>query len=87
MSLRPKKAGRVHMPARRCATRVAGPETLHKVMSSDSTLKIRCVACGHKVALSRDDAMRLFTPMACPYDIRRTARCTQCAARRVEVWI
>lgn len=52
-------------------------ETLGRMMSYNTTLKMRC-SCGHEAAFSCKDAFTLFGEDATPFDIRRQLRCSKC---------
>lgn len=63
-------------------------QTLHRSLSADRTLKLRCEGCGHQRTLSAREAFDRCGSDATPMDIRRRARCQACGAeRRVAVWI
>ena len=62
-------------------------ETLGRMLSYDSFLKVKC-ACGHSTQIAAKDARQVFGEDATPYDIRRRLRCSQCKEiGKVEVWI
>lgn len=51
-------------------------ETLSRVMSPSSMLKLRCDACGHQAAFNHRQAFACFGADASPYEVREKARCS-----------
>jgi DNA-directed RNA polymerase subunit RPC12/RpoP len=58
-------------------------EMIHRTVSDERPLRIRCEDCGHGARWGRAEAIRRCRAEATPADLRDKLRCGQCGSRRV----
>lgn len=64
-------------------------QTVGRTMQPGEHMHIRCLTCGHQVALSRTQAIEKFGERATPAQVRSKLVCGEprCGSRKVTVWI